>query len=117
MCLEFAENNPSIERFVSTYCEYPTPVQVFGFHSNVFLTLDTYERLPDIKAPTLVITGSKDLIIPFENSKLLAYRIPDAELVMIENAGHGLFISDPTDKAVNIVLGFLQRHSKSRVDN
>jgi pimeloyl-ACP methyl ester carboxylesterase len=115
---EFVKDNPAtIERFIATYCEYPTPALARLSQGNVFKNVRTYDRLPDIKAPTLVITGAEDRLMPYENSKLLAARIPNAELAIIENAGHGLFISDPTEKASKIVLDFLRRHSKARANN
>jgi 3-oxoadipate enol-lactonase len=114
---EFVENNSAaIEQFVAIASEYPTPPQALVSHGNVIMTHDTYDRLADIKAPTLVIAGSEDRLIPFENSKLLASRIPDAELAIIENAGHGFF-TDSAEKARKIVLDFLRRHSKSRANN
>jgi pimeloyl-ACP methyl ester carboxylesterase len=115
---KFAENNPAaIERFTATFSVYPTPAQTYLSQGNAVITFDTYDSLADITAPTLVIAGTEDRIIPCENSKLLASRIPNAELAIIENAGHGLFISDATEKASKIVLDFLRRHSKSRGNN
>jgi pimeloyl-ACP methyl ester carboxylesterase len=115
---DFVQKNPAIiDRYVAIACEYPTPQQTAVSHQNVLMTHDTYKRLPDIKAPTLVIVGTEDRLMPCENSKLLASRIPNAELVIIENAGHGLFISDPTEKVSKTVLDFLRRHSKARAKN
>jgi pimeloyl-ACP methyl ester carboxylesterase len=37
---------------------------------------DTYDRLPKISCPTLVITGKDDVLVSWENSRLLAERIP-----------------------------------------
>ena len=111
---EFAENNPAaIERFIAISCEYPTPPQTYLSQGNAVMTLDTYDRLPDIKAPTLIIAGIQDRSMPYENSKLLASRIPGAELAIIENAGH-MFFTDSTEKASKIILDFLRRHSKAR---
>jgi pimeloyl-ACP methyl ester carboxylesterase len=67
--------------------------------------------LPQIKAPTLVIAGNADRLIPYENSRILASRIPNAELVILENASHG-FITDAKEETEKAVLGFLRRHSK-----
>jgi 3-oxoadipate enol-lactonase len=115
---EFVEKNRAvIDRYIATRCEYPTPPQAIKSHQNAIITLNTYDRLPDIKAPTLVIGGTEDRIVPHANSKLLASRIPNAELVIIENATHGVFISDPTDKVSKIVLDFLHRHPKARAKN
>jgi pimeloyl-ACP methyl ester carboxylesterase len=57
-----------------------------------------------------VITGDADRLIPPENSKILASRIPNAELVILKNAGHG-FITDATEAAAKAIMDFLRRHS------
>jgi len=51
---------------------------------------DTYDRLPQIAAPTLVVTGDDDLMVPPGNSAVLAKRIPGAQLVTFPGAGHAL---------------------------
>jgi pimeloyl-ACP methyl ester carboxylesterase len=110
---EFVDKNPgAIKRFIATSLEYPTPPHTLVSQGNALVTFDSYDRLPDIKAPTLVICGNKDRLIPYENSQLLASRIPGAELAIIENAGHG-FITDSTPKTGKLVLDFLRRHSKA----
>lgn len=45
-------------------------------------------RLPSIRAPTLVITGDRDRLVPVENSRRLARLIPGARLVELPGAGH-----------------------------
>ncbi len=72
---------------------------------------DTYELLPKIKLPTLVIAGDNDRLIPFKNSRKLASRIPKSELVIVNGAGHEFFIEDPQESN-KVVLGFLGRHKK-----
>lgn len=53
---------------------------------------DTLERLQLIKAPTLVIAGSKDRLINPGSSKVIASKIPNAKLVKIEGGSHSFFI-------------------------
>ena len=114
---EFAENNPAVvERFIAISSEYPTPSHALVSQYNVIMSHDTYDRLPDIKAPILVIAGSGDRIIPCENSNILADRIPNAGLAIIENAGHN-FLTDSKEKASKIILDFLRRHSKAGAKN
>ena len=48
----------------------------------------TRKRLGSIAAPTLVITGDSDRIVPVENSRRIAERIPHARLLVLEGAGH-----------------------------
>jgi pimeloyl-ACP methyl ester carboxylesterase len=68
---------------------------------------DTFDRLPKIGCPTLVITGRDDAIIPWENSKLIAERLPDVRLVLLEPAGHGFWIEqkERTLEALFLFLG------------
>jgi pimeloyl-ACP methyl ester carboxylesterase len=73
---------------------------------------DTYERLPEIKVPTLVVAGDADRIVPVENSRLLASRIPNAELVILKNMGHS-FNLEAADEANKVILDFLRRHRSS----
>src|SRR5207245_6653538 len=49
---------------------------------------DTYDRLSQITCPTLVITGKDDVLISWENSRILAARVPSAKLVLLEPACH-----------------------------
>jgi 3-oxoadipate enol-lactonase len=71
----------------------------------------TYKRLPEIKAPTLIIHGDADRLQPVENARILASRIPNAELVIFKNAGHWML--EAGDKRNSVILDFLKRHSKS----
>jgi 3-oxoadipate enol-lactonase len=59
------------------------------------LTHDAADRLHEIAAPTLVMTGDHDQVIPGESSDLLAERIPDARLEVIHGTGHLFFIERP----------------------
>jgi dienelactone hydrolase len=58
---------------------------------------DTVSRLPAIQAPTLVMHGAKDAMAPLANARLLATRIPDAELVIIHGAGHAYALERPEE--------------------
>ena len=48
----------------------------------------TLPRLSRIQAPTLVITGDADVLVPPKNSEVLARRIPAAKLLVLPGAGH-----------------------------
>ena len=49
---------------------------------------DSVPDLPGIDVPTLVITGTADRLIPPDVTAGIAERVPDAELLRIEAAGH-----------------------------
>lgn len=48
----------------------------------------TLEQLSTLKQPTLVITGSRDAIVPVADTKAVAAAIPNSTLVVINQAGH-----------------------------
>jgi len=50
--------------------------------------------LSSITAPTLVIHGTADPMFPMEHGKALAEEIPEARLVLLEDAGHGVHRAD-----------------------
>ena len=56
---------------------------------------NAYDRLPEIACPTLVITGKDDALVAWQNSELLAQRIPGARLIILEPAGHCFWLEQP----------------------
>jgi pimeloyl-ACP methyl ester carboxylesterase len=71
---------------------------------------DSYDRLPSLRVPTLVLHGTEDRVIPVENGRRLAERIPGAEVVLLEGAGH-VYHSERADEADAAVLDFVRRHA------
>ena len=53
---------------------------------------DATDRLGEIRCPALVLCGTEDRLTPPKYSTLLAERIPAAQLVLIEGAGHMVMI-------------------------
>jgi len=76
---------------------------------------NAYDRLPQLRCPTLIISGSEDKIMPAENSSILAERIPGAELVILPKAGHG-YVVECAEESNAIVLDFLRRHRSRPVN-
>lgn len=109
---EFIEGNPKVvEETIGWLMEKPIPPSIRTRQIEAAMDHDTYDRLPQIKAPTLVVGGEKDILIPPEYQKLLASRIPNAELVMWDDLAHGFFLQKPQE-TLNVVLDFLRRHPK-----
>ncbi|KAF4345181.1 nadph2 dehydrogenase [Fusarium beomiforme] len=56
-----------------------------------------YDRLGDLKIPVLVANGSNDYMIPTPNSYLIYQKVPNSQLILYPNSGHGfLFQFAPT---------------------
>jgi pimeloyl-ACP methyl ester carboxylesterase len=111
---EFIDKNPSlIQELIEKMMEHPAPLHGAIRQAHAIWEHDTYEHLPEIRVPTLIIAGDADRLIPVENSRILASRIRKAELVILKNMGHG-FITEAMDEANRAIFDFLRRHSSSR---
>jgi pimeloyl-ACP methyl ester carboxylesterase len=69
-------------------------------------TFDVWDRVGEIRAPTLVLTGDEDAVVDPRNSELLAERIPDARLEVFAGGGHLFFWEEP-ERFVRLVTEFL----------
>lgn len=86
----------------------PQTSEAFFRNVTADLAADTADRLHMIEAPTLILWGDEDVIVPPAHAAQLREKIPHAEAVCIEGTGHLSFIEapEPFGKAV---LEFLQR--------
>ncbi|MDP9530329.1 alpha/beta fold hydrolase [Pseudomonas protegens] len=66
----------------------------------------TPDDLEHLQTPTLVVNGDNDLMVPSGNSRALGERIPNAQLVLYEDAGHGSIFQYHADFVAR-VLTFL----------
>ena len=64
------------------------------------------DRLCEIKVPTLVIAGRHDFLFPPEHQAILADRLPNAKLTLIERAGHNPQIEQP-DEVIQAIREFM----------
>jgi pimeloyl-ACP methyl ester carboxylesterase len=84
-----AELEDNLQRTIS----HVTPRFAYERHLQATMTLRVFKHLKEITAPTLVVTGRDDVLIPAANSEIIAREIPGAELKIFDNAGHGFFLS------------------------
>lgn len=69
-----------------------------------------YARLPQIAAPTLVLRGELDTMVPAEDAQVLAKAIPDARFGELANAGHFPCLTHP-DQVDALITPFLAAHA------
>ena len=94
--LETLDNRPEVlERYTQVAAAYAAPPEVMQGQWQAIQEFDTFDRLPGIKAPTLVLAGADDRLVPQGNAEILARRIPGAKLAVIPQAGHQLVIEAP----------------------
>lgn len=107
---EFISNNMDvIQQFGLLYLKTYPPPHVFRRQQEAMNMFDSYDRLPEIRVPTLLITGEADQMVPPENSRILASRISGAESITLQGLGHLLPMEAP--EALNRAIhDFLKRH-------
>jgi len=106
---EFIANpGPGFGQTLAAAMQFPPTIAGLKGQALAIRAHDTYDRLGDITAPTLVIAGDADPLIDPENARILAERIPHAELRMLPGLRHGFFAEKP-DEANAILLEFLAR--------
>lgn len=84
----------------------PTPLHAADLQYQAFAEFDCAKALPDIRVPTLVLTGDLDRLIPPQNSQFIAGLIPGAALIVIPGCGHRM-MWEATDECVAFVTEFL----------
>ena len=104
-----AGHRNELEAATARILKHPTPPFAFQRQLEATYTLQTWDRLPQITAPTLVVTGAADVLIPAKNSELIASRIPGSKLHLIPGAGHG-FMHEAKDEFLRVYLPFLKEH-------
>jgi 3-oxoadipate enol-lactonase len=98
-----------VKEWLTKGSESPPSPLGFKRQAEAVTGFDTYDRLPQIRVPTLILSGTDDQLIPAENSRILASRIPGAKLVLFEGTGHG-YLWEAEEEANRAVLDFLKRH-------
>ncbi len=83
----------------------PTADGYMGQLQGIF-SWEAYSRIAQIAAPTLVIHGESDRLIPPANAKLIGDRIAHSKVVMIPHASH-IYSTDQPEIARQVEFEFL----------
>lgn len=96
------------ERFSDWF--FQMGMQAAGWSTAAIIVLlremNLYEDLPKIDAPTLLIHGIHDKVIPFSQAKELNQLIPNSQLIPFKYSGHGAFWEE-RDKFNRILTRFI----------
>ena len=108
----FTEANP---KFVDYWIDYRVhhPINPAGYQSQLAIGLSllpeaaAFEgRLPAVEAPTLILFGEQDRVVPPDNADLLAGMMPHSRIELLPDAGH-FFPFEVPEAANAAVIRFL----------
>ncbi len=106
--------SPSMSGAFSLPLATGSPERLAGFVPVGVAGSEAYlELLEGLALPTLVFWGSDDRVISPELGRRLAELVPDAELVLLEGAGHPCYLERP-DEFHQRLVAFLDRVQSSR---
>ena len=107
----FAERPDFVETWILRALEYPFRTSLTGLsrQGEAIRGHDTRDRLARIRVPTLITTGTEDILVPPSAAEDLHALIPGSELARIADAGHMHFIEQATTFN-DICLEFLRKH-------
>jgi pimeloyl-ACP methyl ester carboxylesterase len=104
----FLNRHPDkLQRFGKRVRQLPTPLETQLKQISAMLCFDSYSRLRHIQAPSLIMTGTEDYMVPPRNSDILAKHIPRSRLVTFKGCGHA-FIIEATEAVAEELIGFLE---------
>ena len=99
-----------LARIIELGMTTPTPMETFGRQFGAAQAFDTHDRLSQIKSPTLILHGDRDILVPAENAEILHEQIPGSRVRIVQGTGHCFFWEEP-EEVVQEVVGFLSKAS------
>ncbi|MGW6404459.1 alpha/beta fold hydrolase [Streptomyces sp. NPDC055134] len=98
--------DPAVARFAERMIE-STPIDVVAEFYPAFQEHEKSEAIERFaQLPVLVLAGDQDLVTPSEHSVAIAGLLPDAELVLVPDAGHLVMLEHPetvTDRLADLL--------------
>jgi len=94
-----------VEREITERGRHPVRARAFSAQYEAVRQHDTWDRLPELRMPVLLLHGSEDRVMPPGNSEVLASRIAGARLVILDGLGHLFWHEDP-ERSAGAILDF-----------
>lgn len=91
------------DRLHVVFTEQPTPPSTYLKQLVAALFHSTFSQLPLLTQPARVIAGDVDLLMPTLNAHLLAQRLPNATLTILERAGHAFTLEYPEEMMRQVI--------------
>ncbi|MEW5798607.1 MAG: alpha/beta fold hydrolase [Bacteroidota bacterium] len=94
---ESFDRKPEAVKLIQSLIERTAPLSIFGTLLALASRTDTTAFLSNIKCPTLIMVGEKDVLTPPAASQSMHEKIPGSELHVIPNAAHLSNMENPEE--------------------
>ncbi len=90
---EWCQAHPDlVDQYVKWRVAHPQPVPAYQRQAMAVPSYNAEDRVSQITAPTLVAHGEDDRVVPVENARRLAAKLPHAQLMVFQGGGHAFTI-------------------------
>jgi pimeloyl-ACP methyl ester carboxylesterase len=105
----FSASPADVDSYRQAQLEAPLqPPHALAAQLAAIRSFESCSRLAAVRPPTLIVTGTQDVLVPRENARLLAQLIPHAEYHEIPGAGHAIHV-ECREELNRLIHTFLQR--------
>lgn len=109
----FVESDPDlVEEYVQVNALHPPTTAGLQAQWAALMGYDSWERLEFITAPTMILQGDQDVLVPTENADVLGVRIPESRVVIFPGAGHSLAF-EAADAVNKLLLEFFSEKGEA----
>jgi 3-oxoadipate enol-lactonase len=106
---DFRRERPErVRELLRHFTAYRSSAAAIGAQLLASARFNAVSRLPRLRAPTLVMHGERDRLVPLAASRLLAACIPDAELAVVPGVGHAYALEAPRE-SLELLLEWRER--------
>ena len=102
----FTLRREALDYYQWTKETWPHPAEEIQRRIAAIAKYDVSEAIRSLRVPTLVITGAQDILMPVENSRRIAERIPGSRLALIEGGAHIFFLEQADAMASELIAHF-----------
>jgi pimeloyl-ACP methyl ester carboxylesterase len=103
---DFAADEAAFARWAQAAAAHPMAMRTLEHQIAAARGHDAVQRLRTLRAPTLVLHGERDELLPVANAELLAAALPEARLELLAGAGH-FFAWEQPARTAQLVLAHL----------
>jgi len=95
-----------VDQIVQLRATNGVPEHIYLSQLEAAVNFNSESRVAEISSPTLVLSGDADVIVPVQNSRNLAAKIPGAKLRIMQGGSHTFFI-EQAEEFNRLVTEFL----------
>jgi pimeloyl-ACP methyl ester carboxylesterase len=105
-----AEHPDLVAAYLPAFGEHRAPPWAILWQTLAVACFARGASLGRVRAPTLVLHGSEDVMSPADNARRLAEGIPGAELRLVAGSGHAVPLEQP-EASARLLVGWVTRHA------